>query len=201
MIVFFESRWVPAGKSRWLQWNRQHAIMGISYHIRAAYGGKTRNGGEGERERQGWATGPWKNREAGWLLIYFFLRPPLFSIGTKTDSAPLVSHHPTVRNLTLCKQPERKKEVISTDSRESSGTKKRVSRCASLSVHYLVVKKKRSKKARCTVQSRVGLKSYNKTFVISCMYMQGSSSLMAWFNERLFCRGYSLNNEITCNII
>lgn len=39
------------GKSRWFQWNRQRAIMGISYHIRAAYGGKTHNGGEKERDR------------------------------------------------------------------------------------------------------------------------------------------------------
>lgn len=47
----------------------------------------------------------------------FFLQPPLFSIGTKEDSV-LVSHHPA-RNLTLCKQPEKKKETMGDINRQS----------------------------------------------------------------------------------
>lgn len=96
---------------------------------------------------------PRKNREAGWLLIYFFLRPPLFSIGTKEGSAPPASRHPA-RNLTLCKQPERKKDETGYTNRHSRGSlgakkkKIRVPRCASLPVHYItpLVMKKRSKK-------------------------------------------------------
>lgn len=76
--------------------------------------------------------------------------PPLFSIGTKEDSA--VSRHP-VRNLTLCKQPEEKRkkekeraerERTLTAGRNSLGTKKSVSRCSSCPL-YLGVKKRGKK--------------------------------------------------------
>lgn len=136
---------------------------------------------------------PRKNREAGWLLIYFFLRPPLFSIGTKEGSFPPASRHPA-RNLTLCKQPERKKDetgYTNRHSRGSLGEKKKNTRptvrVSSCPLYYSVSDEKARQKARCTVQSRVYVrrKNHNKVSVIIVMSMRArTSSLMRWFNER-----------------
>jgi len=110
-----------------------------------------------KREKERGVSDRATKKSGGWMAInIFFLRPPLFSIGMKEDSAPLVAHHPTARNLTLCKQPERKKETGYINRQSGIFRNKKARLTVRLFLSTILIKKKtESKKARCTVQSRV----------------------------------------------